>query len=793
VLDPAESLRTPGADVPRERAKQAPTSDGRGRRALLLLARALPPPASTDRASLDVLQRELATAVLRIAAVAMAGAQGQPRLARALRSIRRSLDGAASSRRGWPALCALFHDRWWRGVGLFRSGACASVEGAHIEDRALAAVLDCLSTNDGGDDDAFDWQAAPIEQLGSIYEGMLGVRLAVSSGRAAAVGPRREVLELDALLQRPAAARAEAVAEATGWSPAKRACAALACARSIDELATALGDRGAVDILPPGSLHLQSTSTRRRAGAHYTPLELTRTVVDATLRPLLGGGRSPLELTVCDPAMGCGAFLLEACRWLAERLPNDDPRAKSTGLTAVAERCLYGVDADPLAVEVARTSMWLLLEGGADDAAFLDRALHVGDALVGAAPDHAPHPVELSGLTRALGITPLDWTRAFPEIFSRTPGGFDACLGNPPWVAYAGRAAEPLADGLFEYYRRHNPAFHGYRTLHGLFVQRAATLLRDGGRLGLIVPTSVADLQGYAPTRRAHDQLCDVDPELPDFGADAFRGVFQPAMAVLSTRRPVAPPPSLELGGASHASTRSSSVAANQWRLARTDLDPVTEALLARLARVPTLPPSAFGERGFQSSGEDADRLRALVAPEAPFVLPIREGSDIASFVARPPRLYLDPSATRSRLRPEEQWRQVQLLIRQTARFPIAALGDGVAFRNSILAGFAVPGISELGLLAWLNASPIRWYHYMKHRDARQGMPQVKIAHLRALPAPPPGAGDLVAVGERLGKRNEGASQRDRDELDALVADLLDMNAGERDAVARWAQAFPAP
>jgi hypothetical protein len=760
---------------------------------LLLLARALPPPASTDRASLDLLQRQLAIAVLRIAAVALAGAHGEPRLALALRSIRGSLDDAASSGRGWPALCQLFHDRWWRGVGLFRSGACASVEDAHIEDRALAAVLDCLATNDG-EDEAFDWQAAPIEQLGSIHEGMLGVRLAVTSGRAVAVGPRREVLELDALLQRPAAARAEAVAEATGWSPAKRAAAALACARSIDDLATALADRGAVDILRPGSLHLQSTSTRRRAGAHYTPLELTRTVVAATLRPLLDGGRSPLELTVCDPAMGCGAFLLEACRWLAARLPNDDPRAKSIALTAVAERCLYGVDADPLAVEVARTSMWLLLEGIAEEAGFLDRALHVGDALVGAAPDHAPQAVELSGLTRAVGITPLDWMRAFPQVFSRTPAGFDACLGNPPWVAYAGRAAEPLADELFEYYRRHNPAFHGYRTLHGLFVQRAATLLRDGGRLGLIVPTSVADLHGYAPTRRAHDQLCDVDAELPDFGAEAFRGVFQPAMAVLSTRRAAAPPPCLELGGApAAASTRSSSLAANQWRLARTDLDPVTEALLARLASVPMLPPSAFGERGFQSSGEDADRLRALVAPEAPFVLPIREGADIASFVARPPRLYLDPTATRSRLRPEEQWRQVQLLIRQTARFPIAALGDGVAFRNSILAGFAVPGLSELGLLAWLNSSPIRWYHYMKHRDARQGMPQVKIAHLRALPAPPPNVRDLVAVGERLGKRNEGASQHERDELDALVADLLDMNAGERDAVARWAQAFPAP
>ena len=129
------------------------------------------------------------------------------------------------------------------------------------------------------------------------------------------------------------------------------------------------------------------------------------------------------------------------------------------------------------------------------------------------------------------------WPLAFPGVFSRANSGFDAMLGNPPWVAYAGRAAQPIASEVFNFYLAHSPAFRGYRTLHGLFVHKCASLLRVGGRLGLVVPTSISDLRGYEATRAAHDAIAQVDGDLPDFGADAFDDVFQPAMALLSTRR----------------------------------------------------------------------------------------------------------------------------------------------------------------------------------------------------------------------------------------------------------------
>src|SRR4051812_21809153 len=115
--------------------------------------------------------------------------------------------------------------------------------------------------------------------------------------------------------------------------------------------------------------------------------------------------------------------------------------------------------------------------------------------------------------------------------------GFDVVIGNPPWIAHAGRAAQPLPDGVRAFCEFINPAFAGYRTTHGMMIRRAAETLGPGAVLGLIVPTSISDLDGYAPARAAFNELCVIEGELADFGADAFPNVFQPCMALIARRR----------------------------------------------------------------------------------------------------------------------------------------------------------------------------------------------------------------------------------------------------------------
>ncbi|HVY44919.1 MAG TPA: hypothetical protein VHB21_03530, partial [Minicystis sp.] len=275
---------------------------------------------------------------------------------------------------------------------------------------------------------------------------------------------------------------------------------------------------------------------------------------------------------------------------------------------------------------------------------------------------------------------------------------------------------------------------------------------------------------GYAPTRRAHDRRAVCDADLADLGTEAFAGVFQPCMALVSTRRAA----DVDADGS------------EPWPVERRDLDGAQRALLERLAALPPLPDHLFGERGLQTSRDDAAWMQA--ASDEAHTVALRVGADVEAFRRKAPSLYADPRHFGRRLRPTSDWGEVRLFIRQTARVPIAALADGVGFRNSILAGFDEPEHPAAFLVAWLNATPLRWLHFFRHRDARQGMPQVKIGHLRTIPRPPRRelVGSLAALGRALSDANCGADEAAQRDLDALAADALGLDGGERAIVARW-------
>jgi hypothetical protein len=281
----------------------------------------------------------------------------------------------------------------------------------------------------------------------------------------------------------------------------------------------------------------------------------------------------------------------------------------------------------------------------------------------------------------------------------------------------------------------------------------------------------MADLAGYAPARRAHDSLAEADKNLVDYGADAFDGVFQPAMGLCSTRRdrPIEP-------------------GDEDWHLDRAELDDVTRSLLDRLSSLPRLPHAAFGERGFQTYRGDVEKMSRT--PDARRDVGIRVGKDVTPFRAAPPSLFVDPSDFRGRFRTSDAWQLVRGYVRQTARFPMAALADGTPFRNSVLALFAADGIGEDALVAYLNAWPIRFFHFMRFRDARQGMPQVKIGHLRSLPRWTGAelAGALTKIGREIGRRNTGIEPERQAELDALVSSALGLSARQRERIAQFSR-----
>ena len=168
-------------------------------------------------------------------------------------------------------------------------------------------------------------------------------------------------------------------------------------------------------------LMLQRTSTERKAtGSFYTPRSITEFLVRRTLHPLVVNRSAAgiLSLRVVDPAMGSGAFLVGACHYLAEQCELALVREgawDAASVTAgersnlrrqVAERCLYGVDLNPTAVQLARLSLWLTTLASGKPLTFLDHHLSAGNSLLGAwLADLSKPPVR--GRSTSDGALPL--------------------------------------------------------------------------------------------------------------------------------------------------------------------------------------------------------------------------------------------------------------------------------------------------------------------------------------------------------------------------------------------------
>jgi len=302
------------------------------------------------------------------------------------------------------------------------------------------------------------FRALDIEQIGHVYEGLLdhtAVRATEAVlGLIGAKGQEPELLlgELESKHQRGEDELIEMLTEETGRNEktllkaitepplADEAKLRVACRNDEKLMARVHPYIGLIRddtfgypvVITEGSVYVTSGTDRRSSGTHYTPRTLTEPIVQHTLEPLvyigpaegkpkeewqLKSAREILELKVCDMAMGSGAFLVQACRYLSERLleawenaekslggnlqitpegdrakgvleerlvPVDPDERLAIAMRIIAERCLYGVDKNPLAVEMAKLSLWLITLSKGKPFTFLNHALKCGDSLIGA-------------------------------------------------------------------------------------------------------------------------------------------------------------------------------------------------------------------------------------------------------------------------------------------------------------------------------------------------------------------------------------------------------------------------
>lgn len=542
-----------------------------------------------------------------------------------------------------------------------------------IDDRTVLLLLEAIQTFEGR---TLSYRALDVEQIGHVYEGLLertvsrvdDVTLELESG-AQAKDARVTLGELESarldgqsavtslLVER--SKRSESAIEkelAAEVEPQQNARLLSACRGDVklrDRLAPYVrlmrtDPWGYPLVHPKGAFVVVLGADRRETGTHYTPKSLTERIVEETLTPLVYDGpakgapraewklKTPeqlLDMKVCDPAMGSGAFLVQACRFLSARLveawaieegagrvvdltgqvheprtsvetmpPGVEMRAENAR-RIVAERCLYGVDLNPLAVELAKLSLWLVTMSKGRPFGFLDHNLRRGDSLLGISrleqltelsmtpkeqtqgrlfgksvrqaveealairlqlremPIRDIRDVEamasLDAAARAkvttsesiadafMGLVfvtesaqdlerrlatigpdadrtvqgnatalrslerladeslrkgflherkglPLHWPLEFPEVFQRDVPGFDAFVGNPPflgnkfWKAANGASLQRIIELVLG-------GAPGKIDLSVAFHRRAAELLRIGGGYGLLGATNIAE------------------------------------------------------------------------------------------------------------------------------------------------------------------------------------------------------------------------------------------------------------------------------------------------------------
>jgi hypothetical protein len=229
--------------------------------------------------------------------------------------------------------------------GLFSTSQCPALDGAELSNAHLLATMQSMrwAAQAGGSLAPIDYRNMGVEELGSVYESLLEL-----------------VPEVDL--------------------PARTF--------------------GFVGLTSEGTYVTSVAGNERKlTGSYYTPDSLVQELIQSALVPVIdqrvaAQPNNPvdalLNIKVCDPACGSGHFLLAAARKLAERLAalrSDDgvvtPAAYRHALREVIARCIYGVDRNPMAIELARTALWLEGFEEGRPLSFLDHHLQVGDALLG--------------------------------------------------------------------------------------------------------------------------------------------------------------------------------------------------------------------------------------------------------------------------------------------------------------------------------------------------------------------------------------------------------------------------
>ncbi len=165
------------------------------------------------------------------------------------------------------------------------------------------------------------------------------------------------------------------------------------------------------------TLETSNGNDRKTTGSYYTPTDLITALLDSALEPILDEAAKSadpeaaiLELTICDPACGSGHFLIAAANRIGKRLAairtgdsEPSPEAMRHALRDVTGSCIYGVDVNPMAVELCKVSLWMEALDPGQPLSFLDHRIAIGNSLLGSTPELIAAGIPASAFKPILG------------------------------------------------------------------------------------------------------------------------------------------------------------------------------------------------------------------------------------------------------------------------------------------------------------------------------------------------------------------------------------------------------
>lgn len=254
----------------------------------------------------------------------------------------------------------------------------------------------------------------------------------------------------------------------------------------------------------------RTNTKRKKDGVFYTPKYITKYIVENTVGKLCEEKKVALEileeeyftdkkrqkkviqglvekleiyrkwllqLTICDPACGSGAFLNQALDFLIdEHQYIDELQAKLFGdalvlsdmENSILENNLFGVDLNEESVEIAKLSLWLRTAQPNRKLNDLNGNIKCGNSLIDD--------------VKVAGDKAFNWQQAFPKVFEK--GGFDVIIGNPPYGA-------TLNENDVQYFRKKYSTVIGHSEVYYLFTEKAINdLVKKGSYIGYIIPNA---------------------------------------------------------------------------------------------------------------------------------------------------------------------------------------------------------------------------------------------------------------------------------------------------------------